>query len=94
MHLFQLGLELRRGLAGQKPVEDMLDRFGPLGVDLRLPIRAAPVTDKVLVLERAFPFLEQAALAHCDVLTQRFALGLGKGREPGQVDLAAEIASV
>ena len=30
-------------------------------------------------LERTFPFLEQAALAHRDVLAQRLALGLGKG---------------
>ena len=94
MHLFQLDLELRRGLAGQKPVEDMFDRFGPLGVDLRLPIRAASVADEVLVLERAFPFLEQAALAHRDVLAQRFTLGLGKGRKPGQVDLTPQVAGV
>lgn len=94
VHLFQFGLELRRGLAGQKAVEDILDRFGSFGVDLWLAIRAAPVADEVLVLERAFPLLEQAAFTHRDVLAQRFALGLGKGRKPGQVDLTAQVAGI
>lgn len=94
MFFFQFCLKLRRRFAREKAVEDMFDRFGPFRVDLRLSILAAPVADKVLILERALAFLEQAAFAHCDVLAQRLALGLGESREPGQVDFAAEITSV
>ena len=94
VHFFQFSLELWRRFAGQKTVENMFDRFGAFRVDLRLSILAAPVADKVLILERAFALLEQATFAHCDILAQRLALGLGESREPGQVNFAAEIAGV
>ena len=72
----------------------MLDRFGPLRVNFRLSIRTAAVADEMFVLEGAFAFFVQPALTHGDILAQGFALSLGKGGEPGQINLASQFASV
>ena len=92
--IFQSSSYLARCVPAQIIVENAGDDSRPFRLNFRLPIGALAITQEVTVVEGKLSFLVSPPHSHRHILADGFAFCLGKGAEPGEVDLTADIAGI
>ena len=92
--LLQLRRNLLQRFAAQITVKDAGHNGSPFRFNFRLPIGALAIAQEVAVVEGKLSFLVSPPHSHRHILADGFAFRLGKGAEPGEVDLTADIAGI